>query len=173
MSPLDSTNRTLPPTPSHSDASAADSSSVFDRAAQQTDDGEQLAPDDALPRKTPMTLDWEPDAETYRLACYQRGLAADANVHAALVDFREHYAAQPGRTNTHADWTRRFARWVSENTHRQQRTAHTGGHPNANRRDRTPARRRTAQEARAAAEGRTLDPGPDIIDGEWRHAEPW
>lgn len=152
-------------TPTHTDAGAPEPT-VFERAAQQADDGEPAADDPALPRKTAMTLAWEPEPETYATACWQRGLAPDANVHDALMDFREHFAAQPARTATHADWTRRFVRWVSENAKRQQTAlTNTGGNAHANRRSSTPKRRLTAQEARAAAAGRA-HPG-DTFDGEW------
>ncbi|WP_447896022.1 helix-turn-helix domain-containing protein [Vreelandella sp. GE22] len=170
VSPLDSTNGTLNPNPSHSGAGESEPS-VFERAAGQADDGEPAADPQGEPRKTAMTLDWEPEPEAYQLACYQRGLAADANVYAALVDFREHFAAQPNRTNTPADWTRRFARWVAENAQRQQtrqQTANNTGGSHANRRDRTPKRRLTAQEARAAAEGRAPEPSHgQTLDGEF------
>ncbi|MBZ5489166.1 hypothetical protein HW452_16725 [Halomonas aquamarina] len=161
-------------TPSLSDAGEPQPN-VFERAAQQTDDGEPAAEDQAAPRKTAMHLDWEPEPETYRVACMQRGLSADANVHDALIDFREHYAAHPGRTNTHADWTRRLVRWIYENAKRQHQHAQqqttpttTGGNAHANRRDRTPKRRLTAQEARAAAEGRAPEQPPgQTLDGEY------
>ena len=163
--------------PSLSDAgeqfeSPAPLPNVFERAAQQTDDGEPATDDLATPRKKPMHLEWEPETETYQLACLQRGLAPDANVHDALIDFREHFAAQPARKNTHADWTRRFVRWVHENLQRQQRTAiaTTGGNAHANRRSSTPKRRLTAQEARAAAEGRAPAGSGDTLEGEWSSA---
>ncbi|RUR34497.1 DnaT-like ssDNA-binding domain-containing protein [Vreelandella nanhaiensis] len=163
-------------TPSLSDARETQPT-IFERAAQQADDGEPAADDQAAPRKTAMHLDWEPEPETYRMACLQRGLSADANVHDALIDFREHFAAQPGRTNTHADWTRRLVRWIYENAKRQQqtatKTATTGGNAHANRRDRTPTRRLTAQEARAAAEGRASAGAGQTIDGEWSSANGW
>ncbi|MFI0474647.1 DnaT-like ssDNA-binding domain-containing protein [Halomonas sp. HMF6819] len=154
-------------TPSLSDAGASEPN-VFERAATQDDDGEPAA-DPVTARKTAMTLDWEPESETYQVACLQRGLAPDANVFDALMDFREHFAAQAHRTMTHAEWTRRFAKWIHENTkrqHAQQQT--TGGNAHANRRNSTPKRRRTAQEARAAAEGRA--PAPECgqtYDGEF------
>ncbi|MFI0472946.1 DnaT-like ssDNA-binding domain-containing protein [Halomonas sp. HMF6819] len=152
--------------------------SVFERAAQQADDGEPAA-DPVSDRKTAMTLDWEPEPETYQVACLQRGLAPDANVFDALLDFREHFAAQAHRTMTHAEWTRRFAKWLHENTKRQQaqqtQPATTGGNAHANRRDRTPKRRLTAQEARAADEGRAPDTGAgQTLDGEYRaHGGGW
>ncbi|MCB8889955.1 DnaT-like ssDNA-binding domain-containing protein [Vreelandella malpeensis] len=167
-------------TPSLSDASAPEASSVFERAAAQADDGEPVADPIDSPRKTAMTFNWEPDQETYWIACYQRGLAPDANVYDALTDFREHFTAQPARTMTHADWTRRFARWVAENAKRQQAQQHTtptttGGNAHENRRDRTPKRRLTAQEARARAEGRAPEPGTgQTLDGEYRaHGGGW
>ncbi|ATH77768.1 hypothetical protein CLM76_09270 [Vreelandella venusta] len=163
VSPLDSTSMTLNPT--LSDTSAPEPT-VFERAAQQADDGEPAADDLTQPRKTAMTLEWEPEPETYATACWQRGLAPDANVHDALIDFREYFAAQPARTNTHADWTRRFVRWVAENAKRQQTAlTNTGGNAHANRRSSTPKRRLTAQEARAAAADRA-HPG-ETFDGEW------
>lgn len=155
-------------TPSLSGAGEAEPN-VFERAAQQADDGEPAT--DTAPRKTAMHLDWEPEPETYRVSCLQRGLSADANVHDALIDFREHFAARPQQTLTHADWTRRFARWVSENTKRQQAQQqtpnNTGGNAHANRRDRTPARRLTAQEARARAEGREPAGTGQTLEGEF------
>lgn len=148
---------------------------VFERAAQQADDGEPAADDLSVPRKTAMHLDWEPEPEAYASACWQRGLVPDANVHDALIDFREHFAAQPARTATHADWTRRFVRWVAENAKRQQAalTATNGGNAHANRRSSTPKRRITAQEARAAAEGRAPEPPGQTLDGEWSSANGW
>ncbi|MDT0510496.1 DnaT-like ssDNA-binding domain-containing protein [Halomonas sp. LES1] len=150
--------------PPLSDAGASDAPSVFDRAAELDDQGQPLdvdAPVTPHPcqstttagRKAPMTLEWEPDLPTWQRACFDRGLPVDADVSIALIDFREHYAAQPGRTHTPADWTRRFAKWVHENLQRQaarasQSPAATGG-DHANRRQRTPARRLTAAEARA------------------------
>ncbi|PKG50227.1 DnaT-like ssDNA-binding domain-containing protein [Halomonas sp. MES3-P3E] len=155
--------------------SGADESqpTVFERAAQQADDGEPAGADANQPRKTAMMLEWEPEPETYATACWQRGLAPDANVHDALIDFREHFAAQPARTNTHADWTRRFVRWVAENAKRQQTalTATTGGNAHANRRESTPKRRITAQEARAAAEGRAPASPGRTLEGEWSSAD--
>lgn len=168
VSPLDSTNKTL--TPTLSDAGVQETS-VFDRAAQQADDGEPAADDLSAPRKTAMHLEWEPEPETYATACWQRGLAPDANVHDALMDFREYFAAQPGRAQTHADWTRRFVRWVAENAKRQHTAlTTTGGNAHANRRSSTPKRRLTAQEARAAAEGRAPAGAGDTFDGEWQPA---
>ncbi|MGV2930176.1 DnaT-like ssDNA-binding domain-containing protein [Vreelandella venusta] len=150
---------------------------VFERAFQQADDGEPAADELSVPRKTAMHLDWEPEPETYAVACYQRGLDPETSVFvsAALIDFREHFAAQPGRTNTHADWTRRFVRWVAENAKRQQAalTATTGGNAHANRRSSTPKRRITAQEARAAHEGRAPEPPGQTLDGEWTSANGW
>lgn len=172
VSPLDSTIMTL--NPSLSDAGEPEPN-VFERAAHQADDGEPAADDLSVPRKTAMTLEWEPEPETYATACWQRGLAPDANVHDALLDFREHFAAQPARTHTHADWTRRFVRWVAENAKRQQAalTATTGGNAHANRRSSTPKRRITAQEARAAAAGRAPEPPGQTLDGEWSSANGW
>ncbi|WP_052475721.1 helix-turn-helix domain-containing protein [Halomonas sp. KHS3] len=152
--------------PSLSDAGEAQSN-IFEQAAQQADDGEPAADDLTQPRKTAMHLDWEPEPETYAASCWQRGLAPDANVHAALLDFREHFAAQPERTNTHADWTRRFVRWVFENQQRQQTAVATAGGNHANRRNSTPKRRLTAQEARAAHEGRAPEPPGRTYEGEW------
>ncbi|MDC8443738.1 hypothetical protein JJO83_13705 [Halomonas aquamarina] len=160
-------------TPSLTDACAQEPS-VFERAAQQADDGEPAADDLTQPRKTAMTLEWEPEPETYATACWQRGLAPDANVHDALLDFREHFAAQPARTATHADWTRRFVRWVAENAKRQQTAlTNTGGNAHANRRSSTPKRRLTAQEARAAHEGRAPEPPGQTLDGEYTRANGW
>lgn len=147
---------------------------VFERAAQQADDGEPATDDLSAPRKTAMHLEWEPEPETYATACWQRGLAPDANVHDALLDFREHFAAQPARTATHADWTRRFVRWVAENAKRQQTAlTNTGGNAHANRRSSTPKRRLTAQEARAAHEGRAPEPPGQTLDGEYTRANGW
>ncbi|AIA76252.1 hypothetical protein FF32_15830 [Halomonas campaniensis] len=147
---------------------------VFERAAQQADDGEPAVGDLSKPRKSPMHLDWEPEPETYATACWQRGLAPDANVHDALLDFREHFAAKPQVTNTYADWTRRFVRWVAENAKRQRTAPVTsGGNAHANRRSSTPKRRLTAQEARAAAEGRAPEPPGQTLDGEYTRANGW
>ena len=158
--------------PSLSDAGESQPS-VFERAAQQSDDGEPAADDLSHPRKTSMHLEWEPEPETYAVACYQRGLDPETSVFVsgALIDFREHFAAKSHVTNTHADWTRRFARWVFENQKRQQQKAlATAGGNNANRRNSTPKRRITAQEARAAAEGRAPEKPGQTIDGEWSSA---
>lgn len=152
--------------------SAARAASVFEQAATAADDGDPAGADAAVPRKTAMTLDWQPEPESYRVACYQRGLVPDANVHDALIDFREHFTDQPHRINTHAAWTRRFVRWVAENAKRQQATAApqtTGGKSHADRRRSTPKRRLTAQEARAAAEGRAAAGTGNTLEGEWTH----
>lgn len=172
VSPLESTTRTL--TPSLSDA--GDAPSVFERAADLDDQGEPIdsaatppsqpvAPAD---RQQPMTLEWEPEPAVWQRACWERGLAPDADVHQALIDFREHFVARPGRSQTPADWTRRFARWVAENLQRQaardaQPPATGGSH--ANRRDRTPARRLTAAEARARDRA-SQEPGGAVYEGE-------
>ena len=154
--------------PSLSDAGEREPN-VFERAAQQTDDGQPVA---NTQRQQPMTLDWEPDFEVWQRACWERGMAPDADVSEALIDFREHFAAQPGRTLTHADWTRRFTRWVYENLKRQQaqaQVATTGGASHANRRERTPARRLTAAEARERdriARAGGGQPG-DVFPGEY------
>ncbi|SDO71733.1 Helix-turn-helix domain-containing protein [Halomonas shengliensis] len=173
VSPLESTTRTLPP--SLSDAGEAPS--VFDRAADLDDQGEPIEPEvgetspqplaDHVGRKTSMTLEWEPEPAAWQRACWERGLAPDADVHQALIDFRDHFAARPGRVETPADWTRRFARWVAENLQRQPaQSATTGGaHANANRRERTPARRLTAAEARARDRARH-EPGGAVYEGE-------
>lgn len=164
VSPLESTNKTLPPTPS---LSGAGEPNVFERAAQQADNGQPLA---TTQRQQPMTLDWEPDLDVWQRACFDRGLPPDVDVHQALIDFREHFAAQPGRIATPADWTRRFARWVHENLKRQQaQAATTGGATHANRRERTPARRLTAAEARERdriARSGGGQPG-DVFPGEY------
>lgn len=157
-------------TPSLSDAGESQPN-VFERAARQADDGEPAADDLTQPRKTAMHLEWEPEPETYQAACWQRGLAPDANVHSALLDFREHFAAQSARTNTQADWTRRFVRWVFENQQRQQTAVATAGGNHANRRNSTPKRHITAQEARAAAEGRAPASAGRTFDGEWASTE--
>lgn len=153
-----------PLNPSHSGAGEPD---VFERAAQQTDNGQPLA---TTQRQQPMTLDWEPDLDVWQRACFDRGLPPDVDVHQALIDFREHFAAQPGRIATPADWTRRFARWVHENLKRQQaQAAITGGATHANRRERTPARRLTAAEARERdriARAGGGQPG-DVFPGEY------
>lgn len=170
VSPLDSTIMTL--NPSLSDAGEPEPN-VFERAAQQADDGEP-ADDLPQPRKTAMHLDWEPEPETYAASCWKRGLTPDANVHDALLDFREHFVAKPQVNNTHADWTRRFVRWVAENAKRQRTApAITGGNAHANRRSSTPKRRITAQEARAAAAGRAPEPPGQTLDGEWSSANGW
>lgn len=164
--------------PSLSDADAGEAPSVFDRAADLDDQGEPIEPEvgetppqplaDHVGRKTPMTLEWEPEPAAWQRACWERGLAPDADVHQALIDFREHFVARPGRSQTPADWTRRFARWVAENLQRQaardaQPPATGGAH--ATRRDRTPARRLTAAEARARDRARQ-EPGGAVYEGE-------
>jgi hypothetical protein len=151
---------------------------LFDRAAELDDQGQPLGASDDHPaplahhreRLQPMALDWEPEPAAWQRACWERGLAPDADVHQALIDFREHFAAQPGRTATHADWTRRFARWVHENLQRQAAQP-SGGSAHAQRRDRTPARRLTAAEARERdriARAGGGQPG-DVIPGEYAH----
>jgi len=163
---------------SHTGPGASDSPSVFDRAADLDDQGQPLGASDDHPaplahhreRLQPMALDWEPEPAAWQRACWERGLAPDADVHQALLDFREHFAAQPGRAATHADWTRRFARWVHENLQRQAAKP-SGGSAHAQRRDRTPARRLTAAEARERdriARAGGGQPG-DVIPGEYAH----
>lgn len=176
VTPLDSTNRTLNPSLSHGREEheppcRTPPPNVFEQAAQQADDGESAADDHRQPRKTAMTLDWFPQDETFQVACYQRGLSDVGNVRAALIDFREHFAAKSHVIKTSADWTRRFVRWVSENQQRQRNAVATTGGNHANRRDRTPKRRLTAQEARAAAEGRAPASAGRTFEGEWSGAD--
>ncbi|MCL7938803.1 DnaT-like ssDNA-binding domain-containing protein [Halomonas sp. ATCH28] len=161
-------------TPSLSGADASDAPSVFDRADGLSDDGHPL--DDTasqLPplaghrdRQQPMTLDWEPDLPTWQCACFDRGLPVDVDVSIALIDFREHYAAQPGRTHTPADWTRRFAKWVHQNLQRQAAQPAATGGDHANRRQRTPARRLTAAEARQRDRLAREQPAARVFDGQ-------
>lgn len=158
-------------TPSLSGAGETEATpNVFERAAQQTDNGQ---PEAYTSRQQPMTLDWEPDIDAWQRACWERGLAPDADVSESLIDFREHFAAQPGRTLTPADWTRRFARWVYENLKRQQaqaaQPATTGGASHAQRRERTPARRLTAAEARERDRNARAGGGQpgDVLPGEY------
>ncbi|MGE4534682.1 DnaT-like ssDNA-binding domain-containing protein [Halomonas sp.] len=173
------TETTTESNPSLSDADAGEAPSVFDRAADLDDQGEPLGADPVPPgpplaehrhRQQPMTLEWEPEPASWQRACWERGLAPDADVHHALIDFREHFAARPGRTETPADWTRRFARWVAENRQRQaarEAQPHaTPGGAHAHRRDRTPARRLTAAEARARDREAREPGGGAVYEGE-------
>ncbi len=118
----------------HTLSGADEGESIFERAARQTDDGQ---PVETVNRRQPMTLDWQPESAAWDRACFDRGLAADVDHRQALIDFREHYAAEPARTATPADWTRRFARWVYENLQRQpaRHNASGGSHdcPTADR----------------------------------------
>jgi len=157
------TETTTEITPSLSEARE----SIFERAARQTDDGQPAA---SLNRKQPMTLDWQPDPATWQRACLERGLPADADHRLALLDFREHFAAQPARTATPADWTRRFARWVHENLQRQQAQPHaTGGSHDRSSADRP----RNDRAERAAVRQQLANPHDfSWADGLWGDDEP-
>jgi len=174
VSPLESTTRNLPPNPSHSGAGETQAPDWFGQGL--ADDGQPLGePADQVSaqpgpaeRQQSMTLDWEPDSATWQRACWERGLEPDADVHQPLLDFREHFAAQMGRTATHADWTRRFARWVHENQRRQAPATGGAHHGNVSR-QRTPARRLTAAEARER--DRRAHQGGDVYDGQFAPIE--
>ncbi|TZG41309.1 helix-turn-helix domain-containing protein [Halomonas eurihalina] len=125
VSPLESTTVNLNPPPS-------DARGVFDRAAQQDDQGR---PVDNTPtsRQQPMTYDWQPDAGALAMACQRRGMAADTQPDAAtLADFVTHFAEQPHQRRTHQGWHERLAKWLSENRQRQP-LAPTGGPDHAQR----------------------------------------
>ena len=159
VSPLESTTR--PYNPSHS---REDAPSLFEQAAQRTDDGDTLPTDE---RQQPMTLDWQPDAEQFAVQCQRRGLpAATEYTPADLADFTAHFADQPKRMSD-AAWTNRFARWVHENRQRQQTQQPTPGGAHAQRKQRTPARRVTAAEARERDRQRQQAGGGNVFDGEW------
>jgi len=163
------TETTTEKTPSLSGAGEGSNESIFEQAARRTDDGQPLP---TTERHHPMTLDWQPDAQLFAAQCQRRGLPAGTEYTTAdLADFTAHFADQPKRMSD-AAWTNRFARWVHENRQRQQpaqpQQSATGGARHGSRQQRTPARHRTAQEARAAARAAAAGgEGGDVFDGDW------
>ena len=164
---------------------------IFANAAQQDDSGQPQAPAGA--RQSPMTLDWQPDANHWQTECVRRGqpdLTWDA---AELADFTSHFADQPGRYHSSHAWCTRFVRWVSENRKREaarqvrisqntnatstssNNNARAAGGTHGSHRSTGPIRnsKLSASEARAVIEQRRREqaegqpPSGDIIDGEW------
>lgn len=164
---------------------------IFANAAQQDDSGQPQAPAGA--RQSPMTLDWQPDANHWQAECVRRGqpdLTWDA---AELADFTSHFADQPGRYHSSHAWCTRFVRWVSENRKREaarqarmsqntnatptssNNNARAAGGTHGSHRSTGPIRnsKLSASEARAVIEQRRREqaegqpPSGDIIDGEW------
>ncbi|MBW5800088.1 helix-turn-helix domain-containing protein [Halomonas elongata] len=110
----------------------SDARGVFDRAAQQDDQGQ---PVDNTPtsRQQPMTYDWQPDAGALAMACQRRGMSATTQPDAAsLADFVSHFAEQPHQRRTQQGWHERLAKWLAENRQRQP-LASTGGPDHAQR----------------------------------------
>ena len=168
--------------------SGAGEPSIFERAAQQADNGQPQATAGA--RQVPMTLDWQPDATYWQTETVRRGqpdLTWDA---AELADFTSHFADQPGRYHSSHAWCTRFVRWVSENRKREaarqarmsqnantssNNTARNVGGTHGSRRSTGPIRnsKLSAAEGRALIEQRRREqaegqpPSGDVIDGEW------
>ena len=163
VSPLESTTR--PYTPTHSDAGEGES--IFEQAAQRTDDGDTVPTGGA--RQFPMTLDWQPDPEQLAAACQRAGLPADTQpADHQLAKFTAHHADNPGRRHGAMAWTAKLVDWIRNDQRQQaqQQTQPTGG-AHANRQQRNPRRRLSAAEARARdrALARGERPG-DVLDGE-------
>src|SRR5690554_1390703 len=117
VSPLESTTRTLPPNP---DSLSGAGASIFERAAQQADDG---TPPASQPRRYPMTLDWQPDPEQLAMACQRAGLPADTQpAPHQLAKFTAHHA-DTGRAHGAAAWHAKLTDWLRNDL----RAAPTGG----------------------------------------------
>lgn len=144
---------------------SSDARGVFDRAAQQDDQGQ---PVDNTPtsRQQPMTYAWQPDAGALAMACQRRGMSADTQPDAAtLADFVTHFAEQPHQRRTHQGWHERLAKWLSENRQRQP-LAPTGGPDHAQRPAAYPSDARRSE--REAVREQLANPGDTSwADGWW------
>ncbi|WP_162500809.1 DnaT-like ssDNA-binding domain-containing protein [Modicisalibacter coralii] len=140
---------------------------VFARAAQQGDDGQPLT---AGAHQFAMTLDWQPDPEHLAAACQRAGLPADTRpAPHQLAKFTAHHADNPSRRHGAMAWTSKLVDWIRNDARQQaaQSQQATGGARHGTRQQRTPARHRSAQEARAAARAAAGgDGGGDVFDGE-------
>lgn len=132
--------------------------SIFEQAAQCTDDGEQ--PPTAGARQFVMTLDWQPDPEHLAAACQRAGLPADTQpaTH-QLAKFTAHHADQGRRYGAMA-WTAKLVDWI-RNDQRQQANQPTPGGAHGNRQPAAGQRQRfanvSAAEARRLAEQQRRD----------------
>lgn len=133
---------------------------VFERAAQQYDDG---TPPPTTPRRYPMTLDWVPDEGDLAVACFRAGLAQNIKPSAAqLAKFTAHHADSAREYGTTA-WLAKLVDWLRNDLRSTKNNF--GGSPHANRRDRQPSRRLTAAEARQQAREQQ-DGGGAVYEGE-------
>ncbi|SFU86306.1 DnaT-like ssDNA-binding domain-containing protein [Halomonas korlensis] len=109
--------------------SGASEPNVFERAAQQTDDG---PPPPSQPRRHPMTLDWQPDPEQLAMACQRAGLPDDltAAPH-QLAKFTAHHADHPARQHSATAWTAKLVDWLRNDL--RAASPATGGIPHAQR----------------------------------------
>lgn len=159
VSPLESTTR--PYNPSLSDAGAP---SIFEQAAQRTDDAQPIT---AGAHQVAMTLDWQPDAEHLAAACQRAGLSADTQpAPHQLAKFTAHHADQPSRRHGAMAWTAKLVDWIRNDQRLQAQQPNTGG-AHAQRQQRTPARRLTAAEARERDRQRPPAGGGSVFDGEY------
>ncbi|GHA85238.1 DnaT-like ssDNA-binding domain-containing protein [Modicisalibacter luteus] len=148
--------------------------SIFDRAAQQDDDGQPLA---AGAHQFAMTLDWQPDPEYFAVACQRAGLPADTVLAPhQLAKFTAHHADQGRRYGAMA-WTAKLVDWIRNDLrHEAQKPApnagganHASRHSNAGQRQRysnlspTEARRLAQQQGSGQPGGTSAG---HVYDGE-------
>lgn len=160
--------RGTPPSPEARDAVA----DPFGRAADLDDNGQALGESMAAPaaeqRQQPMTYDWAPDADQLAIACFRRGLPSETRPDAAtLADFTAHFAEKPQQRLTQQGWHERLAKWLAENRNKPQPAQPTTGGDHANHRQRTPARRLTAAEARERDRRAREQPAGRVYDGQF------
>lgn len=121
---------------SESDSSAG--ANVFQRAAQSTDDGTPA--DAAVPRKAPMTLDWQPDADQLAAACFRIGLPADTvPAPHQLAKFTAHHADYPERQHGAGNWHAKLADWLRNDQRAALTAAPAAGGQHAQRSNARPA----------------------------------
>lgn len=149
----------LTETPTHTQSA----SEPFDYSGL-ADDGQPLT---GGARQFPMTLDWQPNPEQFAAACLRAGLRSDTQPPAAqLANFTAHHA-DSGRRYGAMAWTQKLVDWIRRDLN-QSHPKPTGG-AHANGRQRTPARRLTAAEARERDRKQREHPaGGQCFDGEWR-----
>ncbi|MGJ8516894.1 DnaT-like ssDNA-binding domain-containing protein [Carnimonas bestiolae] len=154
-------------TPSLSEGAGAESDSdehpIFKTG--RDDDGGDLTPRRNTPggadQQFSMHRDWVPNAERLDAELHRRGMPLGTTYEPGwLADFTAHYADKPGLTKSESGWLTQFAKWIQQNdraerARQQSQQNNAGGNRHENRQ---PARRtrRTAAEARAAAEAQRL-----------------
>ncbi|QTP60908.1 hypothetical protein HNO53_20640 [Billgrantia antri] len=150
------TETTTEITPSLSEARA----SIFERAAQQCDDG---TPPPTQSRQYPMTLDWQPDPDQLAMACQRAGLPADTQpAQHQLAKFTAHHA-DTQRQQSSTAWHAKLVDWLRNDQRAAQ--AHTGG-PAHDRAD--PDQRRDDRTEREAVRQQLANPhDTSWADGWW------